>query len=59
MSVNEQSSFDDVDVDDDSEVEVYTVNGILEYSGSRSDMNLSRGIYIMRQGTHSSRIIIK
>ncbi|MDE5790670.1 MAG: leucine-rich repeat domain-containing protein, partial [Muribaculaceae bacterium] len=46
-------------MDNDSEVEVYTLNGMFVYRGPRKEAQLERGVYIVRQGKVTAKIIVK
>lgn len=46
-------------VDRDSEVEVYTLDGMFVYKGPRKEAQLERGVYIVRQGKMTAKIIVK
>ena len=45
--------------DDNAEVELYLLNGVLVYKGPKADVQLTNGIYIMRQGNKINKVIIK
>lgn len=51
-----ETGVEEVGIDVDGEVEVYTVNGV---SAGNSINNLEPGIYILRQGEKSSKIVVK
>ena len=46
-------------IDYDSEVEVYNLDGILVYKGSRREAQLQKGVYIVRQGQSVIKIMVK
>ncbi|MDE6716810.1 MAG: hypothetical protein K2J70_01340, partial [Muribaculaceae bacterium] len=45
--------------DTDSEIEVYNLNGMLIYKGSRREAQLEKGVYILRQGKVTAKIIVQ
>ncbi|MDE6410158.1 MAG: leucine-rich repeat domain-containing protein [Muribaculaceae bacterium] len=46
-------------MDNDSEIEVYTLNGMFVYRGPRKEAQLERGVYIVRQGKVTAKIIVR
>ena len=46
---------DAVDVD----IEVYDLNGILVYTGKRTEAKLTKGVYIVRQGKITRKVMVK
>lgn len=46
-------------MDNDSEVEVYTLNGMFVYRGPSKEAQLERGVYVVRQGKVTAKIIVK
>ncbi len=54
----EPGGIDEVEIDADTEVEVYTVSGVLIYQGLWSEARLSKGLYIVRQGSAARKILI-
>lgn len=58
--VLESSSVDTILRDnEDSDVLVFNMNGILIYNGTQQDCNLNPGIYIVRSGNKSYKILVK
>ena len=53
------TGIDNVTIGLDEGVEVYTLEGVRIFKGTESDVNLSAGIYIVRQGNSVKKIAVK
>ncbi|MDE5567046.1 MAG: leucine-rich repeat protein, partial [Muribaculaceae bacterium] len=53
------SNIDDIDADNDDEIEVYDMKGILLYKGLRSDARLAKGLYLVRQGGAVAKVYVE
>lgn len=48
-----------VDIDADNDVSIYTVSGVEVYNGAAKRVNLTSGLYIIRSGRHTAKVIIR
>ncbi len=54
----EPGGIDEVEIDADTEVEVYTLGGVFVYKGLWSEARLSKGFYIVRQGNAAQKVYV-
>lgn len=53
------TGIDEISSSDSGNVKVYNQHGMLVYSGNKAGMNLTKGLYIIKQGKESKKFIIR
>lgn len=61
VTVVNNSGIEDInaDADTDGEIEVFNLNGVCVFQGPRSEANLTKGLYIIRQGNIVAKVLVR
>lgn len=61
VTVVNNSGIEDINADADADevVEVFNLNGVCVFQGPRSEANLTKGLYIIRQGNIVAKVLVR
>ncbi|MDE5608144.1 MAG: hypothetical protein K2I64_04330 [Muribaculaceae bacterium] len=59
LKVDYDAGVSEIEADEEGDVEIYNLNGLLLYAGPRDEAKLERGFYIVRRGNTATKLYVK